>query len=339
MQEVPTVFAVFEERRAWESSNPELAKAGLGRFLEDEESIGVIVEEIRASGIPVQVWQYSKQNLSGLLKALKTEQRPILWNLTDGHELFRGSYFPAFMRLAGVPHIGSGSYAQMLCQHKHHLKAVAESMGIAASRGILFGKYSRRPFAIPPQIPPPYFVKPACLDNSIGDSFVPPICYDSLSALQAVEALVAAGIEEVLVEEYLPGDEFSFVAINGGQWVAECPQLHHSGPGYFSGELKDAEAYSYTYSQTEAISEMLVKGRLLASLLRLYDYYRVDFRVDVEGRPRLLEINTNPFLISKIFDDIAHRHFEGRPEMFRRMIFQSFMRQLPTRAKIREAAH
>lgn len=183
MIEGPTVFAVFESKKAWEQRNPNLAKCGYGRFLEDDESLSLIVEEIRQGGMEINAWSYEPGDFPSLLAELRSLPNSILWNLTDGYEFFAGANLPAFVQLAGVPHIGSGSYTQMLCQNKHHLKAVAQSIGILVTEGVSFNQETKRPLIIPRNIHPPYFVKPTRLDNSIGDQVVAPVCEDDVGAL------------------------------------------------------------------------------------------------------------------------------------------------------------
>lgn len=323
-----TLFAVYESKNTWEQQNPKLAECGYGRFLEDDESIASVVGEIRLAGISVKAWSYSSVEFGPLLRELRRTPRSILWNLTDGYEFFVGANLPAFVQLAGVPHIGSGSYAQMLCQNKHHLKAVAQSLGISSARGVSFNTESRRPFIIPKEIPAPYFVKPTRLDNGIGDQLISPICGNALTALAAAEQLLHAGITDVSVEEFLPGDEFSIVAANGGSWIMECARITYDGAEYFSSKLKDEESYCSVFVNGPKEQAMIAQSVELAQAIKLQDYFRADFRCDSTGLPKLLEVNSSPFLVSRSFDELAKRHFDTRSEMFRVIITHSYLRQM-----------
>jgi D-alanine-D-alanine ligase-like ATP-grasp enzyme len=328
-----TVFTVFESKSTWEQQNPKFAKCGYGRFLEDDESIASIVAEIRLAGISVKVWPYSSIEFESLLIELRHTPRSILWNLTDGYEFFVGANLPAFVQLANIPHIGSGSYTQMLCQNKHHLKAVAQSIGIASARGVSFNIDSKRPFIIPQEIAPPYFVKPTRLDNSIGDQLVSPICRDTSTALAAVKRLLNVGITDVSVEEFLPGDEFSIVAANGGSWIMECARITYGQAEFFSSTIKDNDICRSEFISGPKEQEMIKQSEDLAKAIKLQDYFRADFRCDFAGNPKLLEVNSNPFLVSQTFDELARRHFGTRPEMFKAIIKHSYLRQ---RSSVRE---
>lgn len=330
MNDQPTLFAVFELRRTWEEKHPELAKSGYGRFLEEEESIAKIVDEIRSGGIVVKTWPYSFADFGTFLTEIRGTHRPLLWNLTDGYDCYIGANMPAFMQLALVPHIGSSSYVQMLCQNKHHLKAVADSLGIPIARGITFDAKSVKPFVIPENIPPPYFVKPSRLDNSIGDQIAPPVCPDASAALAAIDQLVQAGIPDVMVEEYLPGNEFSIVAVNGESWIVECARIIYEGEEYLSSATKDADDSRIEFVHGYKEDQMIAQAMRLATAIKLHDYFRADYRCDSSGHPRLLEVNSGPFLVSRVFDELAARHFGIRPEMFKAIITQSYLRQRGT---------
>ena len=327
MSQVPTVFVVFESRMAWEQENPELARCGYGRFLEDDESISLIIEEIQRSGLDVVTWPYTSGGFAALLESLGRVAEPILWNLTDGYEFYTGANLPAFVELAGVPHIGSSSYTQMLCQNKHHLKAVAQAIGIPVAQGVSFSAEAKDPLVVPPEISSPYFVKPTRLDNSIGDQLVSPVCANVSIALTAVKRLFDAGITDVLVEEFLPGNEFSVVAVNNGRWIIECARVFYDMENYFSSTVKDNDKYRIEFIKEPITREITIRTMDLAKAINLKDYFRADFRCALNGQPKLLEVNSGPFLVSNIFDKLAIQHFGSRPTMFQSIIMQSFQRQ------------
>ena len=88
MNKGPTVFAVFESKKAWEEQNPELAKNGYGRFLEDDESISSTIDDIRQGGTDIIAWRYQPGEFAILLEKLRSVSQSILWNLTDGYDFF-----------------------------------------------------------------------------------------------------------------------------------------------------------------------------------------------------------------------------------------------------------
>jgi len=146
-----------------------------------------------------------------------------------------------------------------------------------------FNKHSIRRPDFPPTLVPPYFVKPTCLDNSIGDRVAAPICADPVQAITAVEKLFAAGINDVLVEEFLPGTEYSVVAANTGAWLLECVRVEHDGPGYFSSVAKDANSFTCVVTDGDRERAMIALTHRLAEYIGLQDYFRADFRCDTAG--------------------------------------------------------
>jgi D-alanine-D-alanine ligase-like ATP-grasp enzyme len=323
----PTVFAVFERKSGWETIHPELAQScDFSRFLEDEQSITTILEEIANAGIPVQPIDYTQTDLADLLVRLRSTDEALLWNLTDGYDYYAGANIPAFARLAGLRHVGSGSYAQMLCQNKPHLKAVAASFDVPVATGVSFRIDAAQEPVVPARMKPPFFVKPARLDNSIGDQAVIPLCSDADAALAAIARLMAVGIDEVSLEEFLPGDEFSVVAADGGEWCAECAKVTYAG-SYFDSIAKDSDAYACEFVQDGRAAAMIAFALRLAAGIKLRDYFRADFRCDAEGTPRLLEVNSSPFLVSHAYDRLGTSHFGSRSALLGAIVRQSYRRQ------------
>jgi D-ala D-ala ligase C-terminus len=323
----PTVFAVYESRETWIHRHPGLAGIGLERFLEHEECIQEIADEARQAGLDFRDRCYSPSELSSLIDEIRATPAPLLWNLTDGYEIFAGSNLPALARLLNIPHLGSGSYAQMLCQNKHHLKAVAAACGIPVPKGICKSRDDLSGEFLPEDLKPPFFVKPARLDNGIGDAISSPLCPTLADAKTTIGSIMAAGINDILVEEFLPGPEFTVIAVHGGTWIQDCIRIEYGDAPYFSSTAKDSESYRCAMTSDAERRLMERHASRLARQIGLQDYYRVDFRTDASGLPRLLEVNSSPFLVSRFFEEISLRHFGSRAAMIRAIVHQSLQRQ------------
>jgi D-alanine-D-alanine ligase len=300
--------------------------------LVDDESITTILDEVSKGGIPVKEWPLPEQPFTELFEAIRVTPRPLVWNLTDGYEVYLGSNIPAFVQLARVPHVATGTYAQILCQNKHHLKAVAQSIGIPVAVGVCVSSRTISQSSIPKTLCGPYFVKPARLGNSIGDDLINPVCPDAEAALEAASCLINANISEVLIEELLPGKEFSIVALNGGEWHMECAHIKYE-KSYFDSAAKDGGNFTLEFSTGPEAAQMITLTKRLAEAIYLRDYFRVDFRCNSRGQPRLLEVNTHPYLVSKAFNKMADIHFGSRSNMLKSMIMQSYERQMSPQSK------
>ncbi|GAB4293397.1 MAG: D-alanine--D-alanine ligase [Roseovarius sp.] len=71
----------------------------------------------------------------------------------------------------------------------------------------------------------------------------------------------------------------------GAKWDPDCPAYHHT-PRRFGLEAREPRL----------AAELARLSRAVWDLFDLAGYARVDFRVDADGRPWVLEVNTNPCL-------------------------------------------
>ena len=140
-------------------------------------------------------------------------------------------------------------------------------------------------------LPLPVVVKPPCDGSSVGISKVSRP-EDWRSALDL--AFSAQGSENpVLVEEFVPGREFTVAVVDGEAW----PVLEIVAPGGWYG-------YDEKYVSNETRYPFLEEGDLAEKLRQIaIDAYRavgcrgvtrVDFRVSPLGRCYVLELNTSP---------------------------------------------
>jgi D-alanine-D-alanine ligase-like ATP-grasp enzyme len=287
----PHVFGIYEDRKAWLQENrSQRGACPFERFLEQEESVQVIGKKAVEAGLSINLYKYSVKSFPTWIESVWNHPDSIIWNLTDGYDYFIGSNVPALARLLRKPHVGSGSYSQMLCQNKFHVATVAARHGIAVPKGIFINRISNDSFDHISEVPFPCFVKPAKLDNGIGDTIVHPICEDHGSIVNAVEALFGAGVSSVTVEEFLPGTEYSVAAINDSAWMFNISEIVYENSRYFSSQAKDAEAYLLKKPPSPLNLILEKNTALLIDIFDLKDYFRADFRCDADGVPRLLEI-------------------------------------------------
>lgn len=319
------IHIFFESRNKWLERNKTLKnRLDCVRFLEDEDSINSIINELINAGFQVFDYEINTIKISDSFDKIQNTKNSIIWNLTDGNGLYKGSNIPAVASLSGIPYIGSGSYVQMLAQNKYHMKNIVNSYGIPIAESINICTDEE----LIPEIsfPPPYFIKPTCFDNGIGDQDVFPICDNIEEIKMAMRTFREINISHALVEEFLPNDEYSVVMINGGKWTAECVKLIYDSP-FWDSAKKDQCRYSIEVVSDKIAQYMIDASLLLAKNLDILDYFRVDFRCDKYGVPKFLELNTNPFLMCKSYNFVANKFFHSWAMMLRSMVIQSFSRQ------------
>jgi D-alanine-D-alanine ligase len=220
------------------------------------------------------------------------------------NEARREAHVAALLEMLDVPYSGSGPAALGLCYDKALVRAMAQSQGIPVPEEALLG-----PTDPLPDVAYPAFVKPNRADGSVGidaHSIVP----DADAARARVEALRRAHPEaELLIQEYLPGDEYSVGIVgNPGSGFDVLPvlevdygSLDPSLPRLLDyGSKTDPDSPYWSLRFREAALAAADRARIEASCRRLFlrlelrDYARCDFRTDAAGRIKLLEVNPNP---------------------------------------------
>ena len=185
-----------------------------------------------------------------------------------------------------IPYTGPGVLASQIAMDKVKTKMVLEMKNVPTAAWGLAG-----PDAAVSPLPLPVVVKPPCDGSSVGISKVSRP-EDWRGALDL--AFSAQGNEKpVLVEEFVPGREFTVAVVDGEAW----PVLEIVAPGGWYG-------YDEKYVSNETRYPFLEEGDLAEKLRQIaIDAYRavgcrgvtrVDFRVSPLGRCYVLELNTSP---------------------------------------------
>ena len=213
----------------------------------------------------------------------------------------------AVLELAGLPYTGSSPAALALSTDKIATRALLASEGVAVAPG---GRLDLKRPGVLDRVPPPWILKPALEDASIGLEG-DPVCVTREAALKrGADLLQRFPDQPVLVERYLPGRELNVSLLSDGDSVEALPiaeMLFEGFPegmyhvlGYEAKWNEDSFAYIHTVRHFPEESEVLGQVREMAvaawRLCGLNGYARVDFRLDENGVPHVLEVNANPCL-------------------------------------------
>lgn len=221
----------------------------------------------------------------------------------------RQPHVAAMLEMLELPYAGAGPRAMVLCHDKAMALAAAGELGVPVPRQWLL-----RPDAPPEDLPSmegPLLVKPNGGDGSTG--------VDAASIVHGREALAQrlralAGVPEaeggVLVQEYLPGAEYSVGLIgNPGSGFLALPPLevdydrldpHSPRILTYAGKTDPS---SGAWQNVELVRARLDQGsvdrlhrycRMVFRRLGCVDYARFDFRCDEAGTPRLIDVNAHP---------------------------------------------
>jgi D-alanine-D-alanine ligase len=213
---------------------------------------------------------------------------------------------PAMLEVAGLPFTGSSAEAVYVTNAKPLSKRLMAAAGIAtpdwqdaASAG-----------GAPPPEPGPWIVKSVAEHASIGlDDEAVVRDAALLPALIAKRRRAIGG--DWFVEQFVEGREFNVALLAGPQGPEVLPIAEMCFVNFPPGKPRIVDyaakwqADSFGYNNTPRNFDLPAADAPLLSELRdislacwrLFDlkgYVRVDFRVDAEGKPWVLEVNANP---------------------------------------------
>lgn len=218
--------------------------------------------------------------------------------------------FAEFLERTGLPFTGSGSAAIALTTDKVAARSRLGGAGVPVAPG---GVVRAGDTAVLATIPPPWLVKPSCEDASVGLEGNPVCASPAEVAARAAALSCRFPGQEVLVEQFLPGREFNVSLLQVGSQVRVLPVAEIEYREFPAGEPQVLgwaakwEPHSFAYGHTVRVFPSPVEeGELLDELAGLAcaswracgcrGYARVDLRLGPDGRPRVLEVNTNPCL-------------------------------------------
>jgi len=194
------------------------------------------------------------------------------------------------LEVLGIPYTGSTVLASALAMDKEASKKIFLYHGIPVPPFIVLDMNSSIISALPPPFDLPWVIKPATEGSSVGVSIV----RDKKGFEKSLEQAYSYG-SRALVEQYIAGKEVQIGILNGKVLggVEVRPSLE-----FYSYEAK------YTAGLTEyvlppEIDEKIYENAKATALsahgaIGCKGATRIDLRVDGEGNPYVLEINTIP---------------------------------------------
>jgi len=259
---------------------------------------------------------------------LRATRPDIVFNMAEGlHGVNREAHVPAICEFFGIPYSGSDPWSLSLCLDKARTKEVLAFHGIATApfalvrsmadyarleRSIskkprtLARSRSRRALALP------LFAKPVHEGSSKGIT-ERNLCRTFAELAEQVEFLLDSYAQPVLIEEYLPGAEFTCAVLGNGSNARVLPivginfEALPAGAvpiyGYEAKWLWDRpenplDMFSCPAPVAESLREQIEAVTLGAyRVLGCRDWSRIDVRLDAAGRPNVVEVNPLPGIL------------------------------------------
>jgi D-alanine-D-alanine ligase len=250
----------------------------------------------------------------------------------DGRE----AQVPALCELLGIPYTASRVVSNAIGLDKAHTKRIWRDAGLPTA-GFIEARTLRDLQSIAFEYP--MFVKPAREGSGMGIT-QGSIVRDQQELASQVAYTLEKYNQPALVEEFLPGREFTvgFIGNPGSSHNRRFPELYDADGYHFfpileidsgisvSPAVYGQQAKSFAVGTTGApgylcpadispgLRQQLIDlTRQAAEALGVCDVSRVDFRLDTDHQPRLLEINTLPGLSPGYSDLCIQANAENMP--------------------------
>ncbi len=229
----------------------------------------------------------------GDLSALEQFHR---WN---GHVIFpvlhgpwgEGGALQEILDQRNLPYVGSKSSAARLCMDKHATKRSLVDHGLATPDFEVLSPSQR------PRLTTPFVLKPI----SEGSSFGVMICHDHRQVEPAMGQVLDV-YHEVLVEAFIDGKEITVGILDTPEKLQALPPIQVlPSVAFYDYQAKyDRDDTQYLVGEQqidlpphmlEAVAQMATRVHRLMGCRHLS---RIDFMIDADHRPWILEVNTMP---------------------------------------------
>jgi D-alanine-D-alanine ligase len=195
----------------------------------------------------------------------------------------------------GIPYIGSNSQTMKDMIDKYQTHVTLASRGVSVPAHHLLG--SGDDLSV---VRFPAFVKPSCESRSVGisdDSVV----YAGDGLRRQIAYIEREFGQPALVEDYMPGDEFTTLVLGNGK-SREClpgrvsvDSRYHGRHNVLRADLRGVglTKISLAGPRSEEAKQLAVQA---ADAMRCLDHVRIDIKTDASGTLRIMEVNGIPGL-------------------------------------------
>ena len=257
---------------------------------------------------------------------LRATKPDLVFNIAEGlYGVNRESHVPAICEFFGVPYSGSDPFTLSLCLDKARTKEILSHHRVPTAPFVMVDSHEdlhRLLGGASPLAPPsdilPLFVKPVHEGSSKG--ITERNLVRSADELEAqVHFLLATYEQPVLVEEFLPGTEFTCGILGNGSTARVLPivgmnfgALPTGAVPIYGFEAKwvwdrpenPLEIFECPARVSDALRTAIEKVALRAyRVLGCRDWSRVDVRLDADGVPNVVEVNPLPGILPDAADN------------------------------------
>lgn len=235
----------------------------------------------------------------------------LVFNIAEGlHGASREAQVPAMLDMLGVPYTGSDPVSLGNCLDKRRTKEILSYHRIPTPRFVTVDS----PAQLPARLRYPLMVKPVLEGSSKGVTDQA-LVSDRKALVRQVEWVLNSYRQSVLVEEFLPGREFTVALLGNGASLRVLPiveinfdTLPAGVNPIYSYEAKwlwDQEDDPLQIFTCPARLEPLLQKQIEEICRRAFivmgcrDWCRIDVRLDAHGLPAIIELNPLPGILPR----------------------------------------
>ena len=266
---------------------------------------------------------------------LRDAQVDIVFNIAEGlRGVNREAHVPAICEFYGIPYSASDPFTLSLCLDKARTKEVLAYHGVpTAAFSVVRGNGERgtgngepvpsaarsdQPLFPVPGSRFPVFVKPIHEGSSKGIT-ESNYCRNQDELQAQVEFLLERYRQPVLIEDYLPGAEFTCAVLGNGESARVLPIVGMNFEALPSGALPvygfeakwiwDRPEEPLEIFECPARIDEELRRTIEHVVLRAYhvlgcrDWSRIDVRLDAAGKPNVVEVNPLPGILPNPADN------------------------------------
>lgn len=251
-----------------------------------------------------------------LYNRMLVERPDIVFNIAEGlHGVSREAQMPAIFEMLRIPYTGSDPLTLAVCLDKSRTKEILSYHQIATPKFWVVSDCSSLEATV---VSFPCIVKPLHEGSSKG-IFDCSLVTNRNELDRQVKCTIESYGEPALIEEYLPGREFTVAMLGNGGDVRVLPiveiQFDSLPPDVnpiYSFEAKwiwdTTENPLNIYECPARIPQTLGDEieticRKAYSVLRCREWCRIDVRLDSAGKPHILEMNPMPGILPNPMDN------------------------------------
>ncbi len=268
----------------------ELATAEFDRA----DTIDALAEAMEAGGHEVDRVGSARALVERLARGDRWE---LVFNICEGmHGRGREAQVPAILDLYEIAYTFADPCVMAICLDKHATKALVRDAGLATPRSFVVNELGE---LATHNLQFPLFAKPVA--EGTGKGVTPRSFIASPTELRsACEQLLAEFRQPVLVEEFLPGREFTVGLVGTGDaakvlGTLEIVLLDAAEPNVYSYHNKENCEELVEYRPVDADDPVVAATEALAlsawQVLGGRDGGRIDLRCDASGQPQFIEAN------------------------------------------------